>query len=431
MLRLAFVIRQVINKIISPRSQGKSVLASDAERTVGAMKTWYQQLPVAITWEAMSEVFIQQNTAKSKGDALKSFFLEAVYHSQVYNIWSSIDEYGLRSELDLADTAALFATSLRLSDDDDNPKQVGSEPSLTVTSIDSTGPSPDSAIEYNNGQVAPQSRILDAQQKMDALMMQTFFRWAKIGSEGARLGLIRASRMVFATVSRACAAWGIDLVRKRIKSSKAGDQALSLPISLPPGMNDIDFILKTVDDLIFSLERVDSCEVAGGMAAQLEGQLKQVRMEVKAWQTTSQGPSTAAMYSTGSSLFGATTSVFSYGEQVSPESNTSDSQQSSRSLPAEDMDWLQQYLNSSGSNQHIAQEDSNDVPLDFNFNLFNGSSTIHMDLSQTESMTFENLFPAQSQITRNADQSLSQYLAYSNAKDWSDAQWQGMLQDYA
>lgn len=115
MLRLAFVVRTVSMKLVSTKSQGRSVLVTDVKRAVSALTSWYKQLPIKVTWEAQIKELQKardttngsvSNSGKVSSslmrNALKAFFVETLYHANVFNVWTSIDSFGTRVDLDLA-----------------------------------------------------------------------------------------------------------------------------------------------------------------------------------------------------------------------------------------------------------------------------------------------------------------------------------------
>lgn len=71
------------------------------------------------------------------------------------------------------------------------------------------------------------------------------------------------------------------------------EDLLTLPVNFPPGCSEIDYIYKCVDDLIYALAAIDSCEVEAGMAAKLKQDIRESKAKYQAERRTSSAESSS------------------------------------------------------------------------------------------------------------------------------------------
>lgn len=295
MLRLAFIVRTVSIKFVSPRSQGRGVLMSDVERAVSALSAWYQQLPNEVTWEVQSEPLLSalqegksgSSNATAMRNSLKALFVEVLYHTNVLAVWASVDSFGTRADVDINDTVTLFTSRMRLGDEEQ------SRYSPSSASNPSTGPSPSSSDAYMGAprpsQKAPEELRKAVKRKLDNLTSRSFLRVSKVAREAARVGLLRACRLVYVSGFSSFAVWGCGLARKMAANGEKalGEGERELLVDAPPGYNQTEYIFKCVENLAHAIGVIDSFEGAAERVAQIKDLLQKSRESVKASQSNS------------------------------------------------------------------------------------------------------------------------------------------------
>jgi hypothetical protein len=435
MLRLAFVIRTVSLKFVSPRSQSRSILVTDIERAVSALTAWYQQLPSKITWETQSDALLRavdsgqavsSLSAAAKRNALKAFFLETLYHANVLNVWHSVDRFGTRMDLDMAETATLLASTLHVS----TPSDQSSEATTPLSILSSP------AGIQNNYEQGESKRIKSstdtARNRLDIMTTKSFLRMTKMAREASRLNMVRASRSVLVFVLSKYALWGCNLARKLASKDTASlcDNTWSSFLSVfntMPGCSDVDFVKSCVDDLIASLEAVDSFEGAADMCVRLRNEANKIEEDFKV-DINSKLP----QEETERHLWHKEQEYVSEIDKTVPGSEVSSAYNSTQgvsdvllpSLNEADMKWMEEYLR---SNTSPHSDKSTSSLSDFNIL----GQTAHLNLTSAgvdEDDVFDSLLQMSSNSTAidavDTDKEWSQLLAYSDAQTWADTQWQ-------
>lgn len=165
MLRLAFIVRTISIKFVTPKAQGRGVAAVDVARAKTSFCAWRNELPFETTWEVVTATLHSRNDNEAvtleeeeeeevaRRKSIKALFLECLVHRQIIGTWSALCEYGPQQG------------------------QEGAAPSL------------------------------------DELVLASFFRMSKISSEAARWGLLRAQRGVLMDLSATFAIWGCALLQ--------------------------------------------------------------------------------------------------------------------------------------------------------------------------------------------------------------------------
>lgn len=118
-LRLAFLVRTISIKFVTPEAQGRGVRPTDVERALHAFEQWRHRLPSVITWESAVQ-HPSSHDDVSQRNSIKALFLESLFLRQIAGTWSALHEYGVRADechchapssrgrLDELVTAALF-----------------------------------------------------------------------------------------------------------------------------------------------------------------------------------------------------------------------------------------------------------------------------------------------------------------------------------
>ncbi|MCO5553701.1 hypothetical protein L7F22_007227 [Adiantum nelumboides] len=254
MLRMAFIVRAVSIRFVSPRSQGRGVLTSDVERAVFSFKAWRAQLPSEVTWEVQSApLFVTKRMGKHASsnmvamrNSLKTLFLESLYLGQVLGTWAAVDDFGLRIDVDVTEAAHMFAIKLGMN-----------------TSGTSTIPG-----APRRSQMAPEDVRRKVRAQLDELVAASFFRIAKVHKEAAELGLLRANRSVLMNVASAYCVWGCGLASHLLKASGGGLQSsMPSPSTSSSGPTEINGpsltaadVLSKAEDLIVAVASCDSAK---------------------------------------------------------------------------------------------------------------------------------------------------------------------------
>ncbi|MCO5565591.1 hypothetical protein L7F22_019265 [Adiantum nelumboides] len=267
MLRLAFIIRTVTIRFVSPRAQGRGVLISDVEKATSSLQAWWSQRPSDVRWESQSEPLsrslhegkIGSNNALALRSSIKTLFLELLYHGNVLGIWSSIKDYNIRFEVDLNEAVHLFAA--RLSLDGNNANTSESVRETLKKLLDSSGDD--------------EERKQKAMNEVDILAARSFKRIAFIAKEAALLGIIRSNRGVMLNVCTAYAVWGCNLAKKIAQTG----QNYGLPV--PTDRHPVEFTFAIVNDILFAMGTIDSYESAFEIVRQITGLFQMSQGEAK------------------------------------------------------------------------------------------------------------------------------------------------------
>lgn len=268
MLRLAFIIRTVTIRFVSPRAQGRGVLISDVERAMASLQAWWSQRPSDVRWESQSEPLsrslhegkIGSNNALALRSSIKTLFLELLYHGNVLVIWSSIMDYDIRFEVDLNEAVHLFAARLGL--DDNNVVNDNQSVKETLQKLlDSSG--------------NDEGRKQKAKHQMDILAAKSFQRIAFVVKEAALLRIIRANRGVMLNVCTAYAVWGCNLGKKIAKTG------MTYGLEFPPDRHPVEHTFSIVNDILFAMGTIDSYESAFEIVRQITGLFKMSQAEAK------------------------------------------------------------------------------------------------------------------------------------------------------
>lgn len=213
MLRLAFVVRTISIKFVTPQAQGRGVAVADVQRATTTFRAWRDELPAEVVWEAVMAAGTIDEVTRRKG--IKGLFLECLFLRQVIGTWSALCEYGLRQGEELPT------------------------------------PSPSTS--------------------MDELVLASFFRIAKLDVEAARLGLLRAQRGVLMDLAATYAIWGCALVQHMPDLAILPSQLLPLgPLALETTLVvTADNVLVRVAQLIDAVSTCDSSRDSGEIASRL------------------------------------------------------------------------------------------------------------------------------------------------------------------
>ncbi|PWN37873.1 uncharacterized protein FA14DRAFT_187923 [Meira miltonrushii] len=267
MLRLAFIIRTVTIRFVSPRAQGRGVLISDVEKATSSLQAWWSQRPSDVRWELQSEPLsrslhegkIGSNNALALRSCIKTLFLELLYHGNVLGIWSSIKDYDIRFEVDLNEAVHLFAARLGLDDNNANTSESVRESLKKL--LDSSG--------------NDEERKQKAKDEMDILAVRSFKRIAFVAKEAALLGIIRANRGVMLNVCTAYAVWGCNLAKKIAETGQ------SYGLQVPTDRHPVEYTFAIVNDILFAMASIDSYESAFEIVRQITGLFKMSQGEAK------------------------------------------------------------------------------------------------------------------------------------------------------
>lgn len=264
LLRLAFVIRTVTIRFVSPRAQGRGVLITDVEKATASLDAWWKQRPAEVKWETQAEPLLRSlneglsgsNNALAIRSSIKMLFLELLYHVNVLGVWSSVEDYDIRFEVDLAEAIHLFASRMGLNESNN----------LSVK---------DSIEKMLDLGENVEERKEKARSQMESLVSRSFQRVAKVAKEAGLIGVLRANRNVMLNVCIAYSAWGCKLAKK---IAQTGDL---FGLEVPLGRGATEYAFSLVDDILFAMSTIDSYEMASETVKRMTGLLRKSRAEAK------------------------------------------------------------------------------------------------------------------------------------------------------
>lgn len=247
-LRLAFLVRTISIKFVTPEAQGRGVRPTEVERALYAFEQWRHQLPSIITWEsAVQHPPLHDDVCQR--NSIKALFLESLFLRQIAGTWSALHEYGVRAD------------------------------------------------ECHCHCHAPSSRG-----RLDELMTAALFRIAKLHTEAAARRLLRAHRVLL-DLSATYALFGCALLRHMPPGGHVhvpSDAKLG-PFAVAAGdMLTAEDMARLVQQLIDAARTCDSSQYVGEVVTKLQRFLAEARSVHRPLSSSDSAPFSSTSSSTSS-----------------------------------------------------------------------------------------------------------------------------------